>query len=211
MSPPLYNRDVQPNQPQYSIDYLNQIAPKRKGPGVSNKLFFGVIGLGLILVIIFAIVLISSAHGPSQKVQMETMAARFQALQSITDNAGQNISDDNLQSINANLDTELTNINQQIVTPLKNNGINAKGLPRNIVKAQALTDTTSKLTDAKLNAVYDRTYANEMSFQLSELFILMREINNGTHSRSMRAFIQTATSNLQPIDTQLSNFTDAND
>lgn len=176
---------------------------------MSNKLFFGVIGLGLVLVIVFAIMLISSGHGPSQTTRMETMAARFQALQKITDTAGQNIGDDNLQSINANLDTELNNINQQIVTPLKNNGINAKALPQTIVKAESLTDTTSKLADAKLNAVYDRTYASEMSFQLSELFVLMREINNGSNSRSMRAFIKTATDNLQPIDTQLSNFTDA--
>lgn len=198
-------------QPQYSIDYLNQIAPKQKGPGVSNKLFFGVIGLGIILVIAFAIALISSGRGPSETVQMETMAARLQALQSIADNAGQNIGDDSLQSANANLDTELTSLNQQIVVPLKNNGINAKALPQSIVKAQALTDTTNRLNDAKLNAVYDRTYASEMSFQLSELFILMREINSGSNSRSMRAFIQNALSNLKPIDDQLSSFTGAND
>ncbi|HEU0266159.1 MAG TPA: hypothetical protein VFQ70_00855 [Candidatus Saccharimonadaceae bacterium] len=198
-------------QPQYSIDYLNQIAPKQKGPGVSNKLFFGVIGLGIILVIAFAIALISSGRGPSETVQMETMAARLQALQSIADNAGQNIGDDSLQSANANLDTELTSLNQQIVVPLKNNGINAKALPQSIVKAQALTDTTNRLNDAELNAVYDRTYASEMSFQLSELFILMREINSGSNSRSMRAFIQNALSNLKPIDDQLSSFTGAND
>lgn len=176
---------------------------------MSNKLFFGIIGLGLVLVIIFAVVLISNGHGPSKTTQMQTMAARFHALQTITDTAGQNIHDDNLQSINGNLDTELSNINQQIVTPLKNNGINAKSLPKSITQNESLADTTSKLADAKLNATYDRTYASEMSFQLSELFVLMREINNGSNSRSMRAFIQTATSNLQPIDTQLTNFTDA--
>lgn len=199
----------QPNQPQYSIDYLNQIAPKQNGSGRSNKLFFGVLGLGLLLIIGFAIVLVSSARGPSEITQMETLAAKFKSLQTITDNAGRNISDDNLQSINANLDTQLTNINQNISVPLKKNGINIQKLPKNITDSASLATVTTKLADAKLNAVYDRTYASEMSFQLSEVFIMMREISNGSKSQSMHAFITTAISNLQPIDQQLTNFTDA--
>lgn len=201
---------MDPSKPQYSIDYLDQIAPKQSSTIGNNKLFFGIIGLGIIVVIAFAILLVVGVGGPSQTSRLQSLAAQLQSMQTISTNAQADITDNHLQTINANLNIQLTNINQNIAAPYANSAVNPKNIPPAIKSEESLSGVTAKLADAKLNAVYDRVYANEMSYQLSDVFIVMREINNGTKSKSMHDFLNTTYNNLQPIATQLSNFTDAN-
>jgi len=201
---------MQPNQPQYSIDYLNQIAPEPKKPGLSNKLFFLVLGGGLIVAIIVFSMMLHGGGSASTNTRLETLTARLATLQTISQTASSNITDNQLEATNSNLNLALTNANTAIVTPLANNHIDAKNLPKNILAQEDGSQLTAKLADAKLNAVYDRTYAREMHLQVSTVLILMSEIYNTTNSKSLREFLTTTTTNLTPIDKQLSSFKDAN-
>jgi len=202
----MYPEQQPQNQQQYSIDYLNQIAPQQKKPGLNNRMFFLIIGGGLILAIIVgALTLFSGGNsGPTQK--METLAARIKTLQTISDASQVNIKSNNLRSINSTLDILLTNAYHDITTPLTNNGIDIKNIDKKITATESGDALTQKLTDAKLNAVFDRTYASEMNYQLNTVFILMQDIYTHVNSKSMKDFITTTTTNLQPIQKELDSF-----
>lgn len=201
----------QPATPQYSIDYLNQIAPQPKKAGLNNKTFFLLIGGGLLFAIIVGVLAFSSGSGPKQ--QMETLAARMQTLQTISQNAQKNIKSGTLRSTNSNLSIFLTNANHDIADPLKKNGIDIKKLDKKIVAAEKDDALTAKLEDARLNAVYDQTYAREMGYQLATVKALMKTIYNKSKSKSMKDFLSKTNDNLAPITKQLDDFnpTTAND
>jgi hypothetical protein len=194
-----------PGQTPYSIDYLNQIAPQQKKPGLSNKLFLFVVGGGLLLAIIVGIAVFSSgSNGPTQK--MQTLAARLTTLQTISDKAQKNIKSGSLRSTNSNLTIFLTNTNRDIVDPLGKNGVDMKKADKAIVAREAGTELTKKLEDARLNAVYDRIYAREMSYQLDTVATLMKDIYANSNSKALKDFLVNTDKNLQSIREQFSDF-----
>jgi hypothetical protein len=197
--------NTNPSQTPYSIDYLNQIAPQQKKPGVSNKLFLMVIGGGLLLAVIIGILMLSSsASGPTKKIQ--TLAARLTTLQTISDKAQKNIKSGDLRSTNSSLTIFLTNANRDMVEPLKKNGVDVKKIDKSITAKEAGTDLTKTLEDARLNAVYDRTYAREMGYQLDTVAALMKDILESSNSKSLKEFLISTDANLLPLKKQFKEF-----
>lgn len=197
-----------PDQNQYPIDYLNQIAAKpQKTPMLNNKLVYVLIGAVVLLIIVAVLAISNSGGGPKQK--METLAARLQTLQTITDKAQHNIKSGQLRSINSNITIYLTNTNRDIADPLKKNGVDVKKLDKTIVKKENGDDLTKKLEDARLNAVYDRTYASEMTYQLETVAALLKEIYNSTSSKSLKDFLLKTDNDLQPLKKQLADYSAA--
>ena len=192
---------------QYSIDYLNQIAPPTPKSTMSNKLFFGVVIGGLLLTVAVGFLLITSAQ-PSNSARMLELATKLQMLQKISTDAGENITSNQLQSINGNLATQLTNATQSMANPMAASGVDIKKISKKTAEAAGGQALASKLDDARLNAVYDRTYAREMTYQLSSIFGLMRQINSQTKKASTQKFLQETSNNLQPVGEQLENFND---
>jgi hypothetical protein len=195
---------MQPNQMEYPIDYLNQIAPEQKKPGMDGKWVLGLIGLGVVAVIFIAIFFLSSGGGDTQKLQ--TLAARMQTLQKISESAEKNIKSSSLRTTNSTLSIFLTNANRDIEAPLKSNKIEVKKLDKNILKKEDGSKVTATLEDARLNATYDRTYGREMSFQLDTLHNLMQDIYTSTKSKSLKEFLVSTDDNLTPIREQLTDF-----
>jgi len=204
------NPDQNQNQPQYSIDYLNQIAPASKKPGMDNKKFLLLAGGGILLAIIvgFLVLVSSSASGPKEK--METLAARMQTLKKIADTAQKNIKSSELRSTNSSLTIFLTNANRDVAAPLAANGVDVKKENKKITAAENGAKLTAKLEDARLNAVFDRTYAREMGYQLETVTVLMRDIYKNTKSKSLKEFLENTNANLQPITKKMENFNATN-
>jgi hypothetical protein len=196
-----------PNQNQYSIDYLNEIsAPQQKQPAAKDKLFFFIIGGGLLIaIIVFALTLLNGGSGPTQK--MQTLSARLTTLQKISSDTQKNLKSTNLRSINSNLTIFLTNTNRDIVAPLATNNVDVKKISADITAKESGTDLTKKFEDARLNAVLDRTYAREMTYQLQTVAALLQEIYDATGSKSLKEFLEKTNSDLTPIIKQLSDFT----
>lgn len=199
-----------PNQNQYSIDYLNQIAPQPQKPKLSNKLFLLIVGGGLVFAIIVGMMVFSGGGATGPKEKMQTLAARMETLRSISDKAQKNIKSGPLRSTNSNLTIFLSNANHDIAEPFKAAGVDIKRLDREIVAAEKGEALSSKLEDARLNAVFDRTYAREMSYQLETLAALMKDIHSKTNSKSLKAFLVTTDTKLQTIKKQLYEFNAAN-
>lgn len=200
---------MNPDQNQYSIDYLNEIAPQQKKSGLGNRLFFAIIGGGLLLAVIVGFfALTSNSNGPTQK--MQTLAARLITLQSIADKSQKTIKSGVLRSTNSSLAIFLTNANHDIIDPLKNNGITIEKIDKKITAAESGEELTKRLEDARLNAVFDRVYAREMGYQLDTVESLMKEIYAQSSSKSLKEFMKKTDDNLLPIIKQLNDFDDIN-
>lgn len=189
------------------IDYLNQIAPQQQKPGLSKQsLLIVIIGIVSILALAVGMVLFIGGRSSGPTTAMQTLAIRMQAMQKVADSSQKNIKSNALRGTNSNLKILLTNANRDIVAPLAKNNIDIKKLDKTLV-AKEKTDTLSAdLEEARLNGVYDDTYAREMSFQLTTLAILMEDIHTQTKSASTKAFLEVTDKNLQPIKKQLDEF-----
>lgn len=200
---------MQPDQNQYPIDYLNQIAPEQPKQGMNNKFFFLLIGGGLLVATVVGILALTSGNsGPTQKIQ--TLSARLTTLQAISSDAQKKIKSGTLRSTNSTLTIFLTNANRDIVDPLSKNGIDIKKIDKSIQTKENGEKLKQTLEDARLNATFDRTYAREMSFQLDTVSALMKDIYASSGSKSLKEFLERTDANLQPIKTQLADFNAAN-
>jgi hypothetical protein len=200
---------MDPQQNQYPIDYLNQIAPKQPKQGLSSKRFFLIIGGGILLAIIVGFFLLNSGSG-GPKEKMQTLAARMITLQEVASDSRKSIKSGSLRATNSNLTIFLTNANRDIAEPLLNSDIDVKNLDKGIVAKEDGTELKEKLEDARLNAVFDRTYAQEMTYQLDTIAVLMGDIYERTNSKSLKDFLLKTDSDLQPIKKALNEFSDAN-
>lgn len=198
-----------PNQPQeqYPVDYLNQISSQSQKPGLGGNKFFLLLGGALVGVVIIAVVLLTlSSAGGGPKEKMQTLAARLITLQTITSDAQKIIKSGQLRTTNSNLTIFLANTNRDIVEPLAGVGIDVSKLDEKIVAQESGEELIANLEDARLNAVYDRTYAREMSYQLDTVSALIRDIYNSTNNASFKTFLENTDANLQPLREQFSEF-----
>lgn len=211
---------MNPNQPQSppspipnpsSADYLNQIAPQtpRRSPfKVGPKLFLIIGGVLTLLVIILSISLNSIAAG--QRQPLEKLAARLQSTETVVNDAQANLKSSQLRSLNSELKLFMANTNRDLSEPLKIAGVDVKKLSATTVKNEATTELTDRLEDARLNAVYDRTYAREMAYRLDTIITLMEQIYDTTTSTSLKTFLETTYKNLEPTQKAFSDFNAAN-
>lgn len=196
-----------PTPPIPPPDYLNQIAPRapkvlpfKLGP----KLF---IIIGAIIVILVSIIAITlNVVRSAQQEPLQKLSARLTATQTIVDDAQANLKSSQLRSLNSNLAIYLTNTTRDIGAPLLASGVNIAKLPESVVKAESGDAIATRLEDARLNAVLDRTYAREMTYQLSTILTLMKQIRDLTSSTDLKTFLDTAITNLQPTQASFADF-----
>jgi len=192
------------------LDYLNQIAPKsqRRVPlnltGMRLWVALGVVAV--VVIIILSIVMNSVAS--HRRAPLETLTARLSATAAIVTAATPNIADSSLSATNSTLSLTLTQLNKDIVAPMKTNSVIVTKLSKSVTaKEQAgAAKITNDLTDAKLNAVFDTHYATDMNYQLSITMSLMQQIYNHTSSKSLKTFLHTAYNDIQPAQKSFEAF-----
>lgn len=196
-----------PTPPLAPIDYMNQIAPQvPKRPlgrlGIRQVLMIG--GGLIIAVIILAIIVNSIAAG--KRDPLEHLSARLTSTQTVVAAAQANLKSSKLKSLNGNLTIYMTNTNRDISRPFLLAGINTAKLGKSVIASEAPTALMARLEDARLNAVYDRTYAREMTYQLGTLLTLMKQIHSGTSNPDLKTFLKSAYDNLSPTQESFANF-----
>lgn len=198
---------MQPDQYSYPIDYLNQIAPEqpKKRPSKFKLIFIG-LGVAVVIVVVLSIIagLNSGRVGPARE-----LAIRLKATETIVKDAQKNIVSSNLRSYNSNLQIFLVNTNRDIAAPLATNNIDVSKISEaEITKIQG--DALQKsLENARLNATFDRTYVREITYQLSTIYTLMKQVYTSTNSKSLKQFLETSSASLAPIQKQISDVSSA--
>jgi hypothetical protein len=202
---------MDPNQqpPTYSVDYLNQIAPTapKKSPFSRMQIIIGVI-VAIFVVLIITLIVIVAINGNDNPT--ERLAAKLATTEKIVTDAQNKLKSTELRTLNSNLKIYLANTNRDIVEPLRDVNVVVTNLDPAIVTSESGTDITDRLADASLNALYDRTYAREISYQLEIIVALMQKIYGSTSSKSLKSFLESATTNLTPTQKSFSDFNAAN-
>jgi len=197
----------QPEQ-QVPVDYLNQIAPQAPKKSMFSfgikQVVIGAVGLVVLMLILVGIV---NTFAGGKKEALEQLSARLTSTETVAVDAQKNLKSSKLRSLNSNLKLYMTNTNRDIVTPLKSSDINVAKLSPKVVEAESTTALSGRLEDARLNAVFDRTYAREMAYQLGTLLTLMQEIYNSTGNTELKTFLKSAYDNLKPTQESFTNFT----
>lgn len=195
---------MQPNtpyqQPPVPSDYLNQIAAPAQVKTLNPFVLWGLIA-GVLLLAVIIVVAVVSGGGRDATSSLAGVAARFSALQTVSEDAQENLQSSELRTLNSSLALSLTNSNRDLAGPLKLQKIDPKDK-----KNRTVTTVTAefgkldkRLEDARLNAVFDRTYAREMTYQLKTLRADMLALYKQTRSKSLKTALATADSNLKPL------------
>ncbi len=199
---------MQPNeQPTHPIDYLDSIstAPKKTTGGPADKLFFGILGLGVLVVLLVGALMVFGG-GASQKSDLSTLSVRLKNLQSVADGAKRNITSSSLRAVNTNLSLALTNANRDIGDSLFESGIETGKIDPKITARESTDELNERLNDARLNAIFDRTYAREMTYQIDTTLILLETLEGKTKNKIQKEFLSATHKNLAPLKEQFSSF-----
>jgi len=203
-----------PQQPQQPAplppnptDYLNQISQNVSAtPALrpTPKLFL-LVGAALVILVIIAVVIVNIVVG-AQKEPLQRLSARLTTTQTVAETSQENLKSSQLRSLNSNLRVYLTNTQRSINTPLVAKGIDIKKIPESVTKKESGSAMSAVLEDARLNNVFDRTYAREMAYHLANTLTLMRQIRQSAGEESLKEFLDDAIVNLEPTQASFANF-----
>ncbi|MEI6228536.1 MAG: hypothetical protein WCP11_00715 [Candidatus Saccharibacteria bacterium] len=193
-----------------SLDYLNQIAPQQAPKGLlgvlmSNKKMMILVIAAIVVVLFFIVAAVGSSSGNTGKPS-EKLAARLLATQQIVTDGTAKLKSSKLRTYNANLTIYLTNTIRDIEPLLKNENTDIKKLDKKVTNAESSADTLSKLENARLNVVYDRTYAREIAYKLNTVLAMMSQTYKNSNNKTLKTFLEDAIKNLKPTQSQFADF-----
>lgn len=198
---------MNPNNNQaLPTDYLDQIAskPAPKLHFLTGKKSIIAIVLGILIAITLILMIIAgTVSSPKTNVQL---AARLNSAKSTLDSSGGKIKSSNLRAANIELKTYLINTLRDYKPILAAKGINIDKLDSKYTSLESNTDLLARLDDARLNAIYDRTYAREMATLLEKTLIMMQDTYDQTTNNTTRSFLSDAYDNLAPIQEEFAIF-----
>ena len=194
-------------QPQVPSDYLNSIAAPTPVKTLNPMVLWGLIG-GLLILVIAVIIGVSSSLGGNATASLAGVGAGFNSLQEVSEGGQENIQSTQLRTLNSSLTLVLTNANRDLSAPLKAQDISLKDSKNSSVIAvrNNFEAVSKRLEDARLNGVYDRTYAREMTYALKSLNNDMGELYDSTRSSELKKILDDTQKTLSPLIIEFSSF-----
>lgn len=191
--------------PEYSIDYLNQIAPKEQRV-VNRFAVFGLIGGG-IFAAIFALILISTSGGPSANDQLIPISERIATLQSVTTTEQTHLAEDQISQANAALSSSLSSMTISMKTILTERKLkdDAGSSSAKAEKAYA-AKLTATLENSYQRGTLDRTYTSQMTYELTVLRSRITKLKQTSGSKEILSFCDTALTNIDLVLKAYSTF-----
>ncbi|NCO10834.1 protein phosphatase CheZ [Candidatus Saccharibacteria bacterium] len=200
---------MDPNQ-QVPANYLDQIATKPQKNGlVSSKFRKIFIVLGGLVIAVIILSIIGALSGGGRSDAWYQLVARLNATAEVADSSNGKIKSSQLRSLNSEIRIFITNTNRDITGPLDKMKIDPKKVPEKIATNESAQPMLDRLEDARLNAVYDRTYAREMTYQLALILSQLRQMYDSASDEETKAFLETAFDNLQATHTSLANYSES--
>lgn len=194
----------------YSIDYLNKLAgttpaTKTVAPANQKKILIGV-GIFLALSLSAVLLVLANQKGPTNTSTERVLYTTIFNNSEIADEASKEIKSSQLSSLNSAYYGQLVNDMTAMSAPLAKRGIDAKELGKAAKKAAAFQETLQKLEDARLNAIYDQTYATELNYQLQSIIMLMEKIEKLSSNKAMVDFVKKGKPNYITIQDGLEDY-----
>ena len=196
-------------QPDFSVDYLNQISGDYRQPTSGPSKFVMLIAAGVGLVAIIGFILMLASSGPSAQKEATDVYVRLKTIESISSSYQKKLRDNELRAMNSGLTLQLNNVISEIEAPLATINASTSKIPEEIKAAEAAykSEITNEFEDALLNIQLDNVYAREMSFQLATLRAMMVSTYKASSSASFKESLDEIDSQLQPFVEKFSDFT----
>lgn len=184
--------------PEYSIDYLNQIAPTEQKV-VNRFAVFGLIGGGIIAAI-FAVILLASSGGPSPNEQLIPISERIATLQSVTSAEQNHLTEDQISQANAALSSSLSSMSTSIQAIMKERNIkDSSGSSTAKAEKTYGTTLTTSLDNSYQRGTLDRTYTVQMTYELTVLRSRITKLRQSTSNKELLAFCDTSLNNIDIV------------
>ena len=199
-------------QQQTPYDYLDQIAPQAvKHPFMLNKTrLFVLVGIIAVIIVIILSVIVGAVSS-ARKDPWERLAARINATAAVAESSEGKIKNSQLRSTNSNVKISLTNTTRDLRAPLITADVNSEKLSKSILEQESSDEMIARLEDARLNAKYDSTYAREMSYQLSNLLTLLKQLYSSSSNEKNKTFLKATYDNFAPVQQSLAEFSASNE
>ena len=153
--------------------------------------------------------IVFSAFGSNKKESSELLAAKLNSISDTISQTSDNIKSTSLKATNSTLEINIANEIRDLEPIIANYGIKISKLSSSATKKESNADLLDLLEDARLNAIFDRTYAREMAYQLELLINLLDDIKDSNKDSDMQTFISSALTNLEPIQQSFADFSQA--
>jgi hypothetical protein len=199
---------------QYAVDYLGGIAPQSSSSSISiggfqlTKKMMIFIG-GIASALIIALVLMFATQKPAgpDVLNESSLYASYIDTAEITKFSKKYLDSSQLRATHGNIQNFLTNSATQMETPLAKSGIDYKKL-RTSAKKKPYHDfkMAEKLEEARLNAVYDRVYANEMAFKLQKMMSTLQKVKKTNTRKSMQEYIKQTEPSLKTLQESIKKY-----
>lgn len=209
---------MQPNLPQptplppppapdpNAADYLDQISGPATQNTVSPFVLWGLIG-GVLLVVVLFLVLLASSGGPNLGERLSSYIYRIQSLKELSDDSAKTIQSSELRAYNGSMNAILVGAEQEATSFLATSGVEKlKKLPPEHPVAVEFSELATTLDDARLNVVFDATYARQVAYQLSQLRAEITTLQDEAKDEEFKAALEETDTDLQPIIKQFNEF-----
>lgn len=205
-------------------DYLDKIASEARPLTASAPGFLGsalhlsmkqlkIIGIAIaaIFLVLIIAMIASSGNKNTERDYVDTAYLRTKDLSKVIDDYRTKIRSSELRSMTMSLKSVLLETNYALSSTLTNN-FEAKN-PDTPEKESTATDETAiigeltaSLEEARLNALLDRVFAREYTYQISLLISLETDIINRTKIDLLKSSLTSSRSNLETLHEQFDNF-----
>lgn len=198
------NPAPQPLKPHqdFSTDYLNQIAPKDTQKTVNRFAVFGMIA-GFIVLAIFAVFLISGGGKPNYSTQTKTVSSRLTALHDVTKTQQPRLKETEISTMNATLTASLASMQSSLAA-----ATSQKTPSGTTAESRKYSDKlNATLEDAHLIGTLDRTYATQMTYELTLLKGQLQRLKSAASRKSVTEYYDSNVGTLDAAIKQFSEFT----
>ena len=197
----------QPQAPGPGVEYLDSIAAQPTVKTINPFILWGLIATALVVVIVAVLAL--AGGGNSSENLLARVGATSASLKELTDDADGHIQSSELRTINSSLSLTLANTNRDLSEPLEKQDINLKDVKKNKTLSNVAAEyeeIAGRLEDARLNGLYDRTYAREVAYQLKNLHSYMGQLYDSSRSKSLKSSLESNDNNLAPLLKEFESF-----
>jgi len=198
-----------------NLEYLNQISktsrPVKTGSdakGFGTIIKIAIAGVAVFIVLLIVGMLIGKKSDTTASLGPQ-IYLRTTNLEKTVTTYNRSLRSSKLRSIGLTLSSTLTAAINQMDPILKNSASKDKELTDS--ENQYTTDLENTLTDAKLNGMLDRTYANQMQLQTSLLLSMLEQAINHTKDDNLKNIYSQYQSNLMTANTDLINYSSSSD
>ena len=210
-NPNVVSNSTLQSQNPYTIEYLNQIAPKQEQPfwTKTKKILLGVIVGGLVLA---AVMLIFFSGGTSDDQAIANFYYEVQETRAISQKYQKKLKNSEVSSINAGLSSSISSDETSLknyITSKKIEVMKPTQLAKNEKYQKNIAPTYAKLDKSLdngfLNADLDSVYTREMSYHLAILKTKSDSLKKRVRAKSFLEILKEVDKNLETSIQKLRN------